>query len=154
MLKTLTTGLALTFLASSAMPALAAQDSAPVTPVITDGQDLFERFGGRPGLERIMDDFLVNLNADERTAPFFRGIDETRVKRMLVEQFCVILNGPCTYTGRSMSEAHRGMGVTEADFYALVENLQVAMSDNGVPFRAQNRLLAALAPQHRDIIAE
>ncbi|MGL1437501.1 hypothetical protein ACSTIH_23875, partial [Vibrio parahaemolyticus] len=59
---------------------------------------------------------------------------------------------PCTYDGRTMAEAHRGMMVHEGSFYALVEELQVAMNKRHIPFPAQNRLLAALAPMHHDII--
>ena len=36
--------------------------------------------------------------------------------------------------------------------HALAEDLQHAMDDQGVAFRAQNQLLALLAPMHRDII--
>jgi hemoglobin len=35
---------------------------------------------------------------------------------------------------------------------ALIENLQFAMDKEGVPFAAQNKLLAKLAPQQRDIV--
>jgi len=97
---------------------------------------------------------MINLLADARTRPFFENADQTRIKAMLVDQFCEILNGGCTYGGRDMVTAHRGMGVTERDFYALVEALQKAMSKHNVPFGSQNRLLAALAPQHRDIITK
>jgi hemoglobin len=73
---------------------------------------------------------------------------------MLVDQFCEILNGGCTYGGRDMVTAHQGMGVKESDFFALVEALQKSMSRHKVPFSSQNRLLAALAPQHRDIVTK
>ena len=36
-------------------------------------------------------------------------------------------------------------------FNALVEDLQIAMDKRGIPFRAQNRLLAKLAPMYREI---
>ena len=70
----------------------------------------------------------------------------------LVEQFCVVMNGPCTYSGRTMAESHKGMKVSEGAFYALVEELQISLNKAKVPFFAQNRLIAALAPMHRDII--
>ncbi|HEY7797305.1 MAG TPA: group 1 truncated hemoglobin [Hyphomonadaceae bacterium] len=126
----------------------------PDAPVITSGTKLFEDFGGKAGLVAIMDDFMINLLADARTRPFFESTDQARVKAQLVDQFCQILNGGCTYQGRSMTEAHRGMAVTESDFFALVEALQKAMDKHKVPFGSQNRLLAALAPQHRVIIAK
>jgi len=40
---------------------------------------------------------------------------------MLVDQICQATGGPCTYTGRSMPDALKGMHITEADFNALVK---------------------------------
>ena len=125
---------------------------APTTPVITDDGKLLADFGGKEGLTRIMDDFMVRLVANPRTRDFFAPADQDKIKRLLVEQMCVIMHGPCEYTGRSMAEAHAGMGVKEGGFYALVEEFQRSMSKFKVPFQSQNRLLSALAPMHRDMI--
>lgn len=125
---------------------------APTLPVITDDTNLFDDFGGREGLTRILDDVMVRWVANPRTRPFFESSAQERIKLQLVEQFCVIMKGPCTYSGRSMAEAHRGMNVNEGAFFALVEELQVTLNKMKVPFRSQNRLIAALAPMHRDII--
>ena len=56
------------------------------------------------------------------------------------------------YTGRDMRAVHAQMGVTKADMNALVENLQQAMREARVPFAAQNRLLAKLAPMSGDVV--
>lgn len=116
--------------------------------------DTFQAFGGVPGLTRVVNAFMEELLADPRTRPFFESVDQENLKRLLVEQFCAELQGGCTYTGRDMRTAHQGQGITMADFNALVEALQRAMDREGVPFRAQNRLLARLAPMHRDIIGQ
>ncbi len=126
--------------------------SAPTLPVITDDTNLFETFGGREGLTAIMDDVMPRWLQNPRTRPFFENSDQQRIKLQLVEQFCVIMKGPCEYSGRTMAEAHRGMNVNEGAFYALVEELQLTLNAKKVPFAAQNRLIAALAPMHRDII--
>jgi hemoglobin len=126
--------------------------SAPTLPVITDDTALFETFGGREGLTKIMDDVMPRWLQNPRTRPFFENSDQERIKLQLVEQFCVIMKGPCEYSGRTMAEAHRGMNVDEGAFYALVEELQRTLNAMDVPFAAQNRLIAALAPMHRDII--
>lgn len=125
---------------------------APTLPVITDDENLYEAFGGREGLVKIMDDFMDRLVVNPATKPFFENSDKERIKLQLVEQFCVIMDGPCTYSGRSMAEVHRGQNVSERAFYALVEEFQLSANKFNVPFRAQNRLIAALAPMHRDII--
>jgi hemoglobin len=109
-------------------------------------------FGGVPGLTAIMEDLDRNLMADERTRPFFENVDRTRIKAKLVEQFCALLGGDCVYRGANMKGVHRGLGITREDFNALIECLQDAMDKHDVPFRSQNKLLALLAPMHRDIV--
>lgn len=111
-----------------------------------------EAFGGVPGIERVVDRLIENIRADERIEGIFRASDWVRLHRTLSEQFCYLLNGPCDYTGRDMQSVHADHGITTAEFNALVENLQLAMDAEGVPFRAQNRLLARLAPMHRDVV--
>jgi hemoglobin len=51
-----------------------------------------------------------------------------------------------------MKQAHAGMDINKNNFNALVEVLQQAMEAQGIAFTAQNKLLAKLAPMHRDII--
>lgn len=113
---------------------------------------LYRSFGGQSGLVRLMDDFMIRLLADARMRPFFEDADQDALKKQLVLQFCEVSGGPCRRDGPTMKEAHDGMDITRGDFNALVEVLQDAMDAQGVPFAAQNRLLARLAPMHRDII--
>ncbi len=113
---------------------------------------LYRDFGGQPGLVRLMDDFMARLLAHERMRPFFKDADQDAVKKQLVLQFCEVTGGPCRRDGPTMKEAHDGMDITRGDFNTLVEVLQDAMDAQGIPFRVQNRLLAQLAPMHRDIV--
>jgi hemoglobin len=122
---------------------------APAHPEL---RPVLAEFGGVEGLAVLMDDFMQRLLADERTREFFEFSDQARVKRQLVEQFCVILGGDCVYSGRSMAESHEGLDIRRGEFNALVEILQDAMQAKGVPFAAQNKLLAKLAPMHREVV--
>lgn len=117
------------------------------------GTGLAEAFGGREGIRRIAVRTVELSEADPRIAEIFAAHDTVRLKRTLGEQFCYLLGAGCDYTGRDMRAAHGAMGVTKADMNALVENLQAAMREAGVPFAAQNRLLAKLAPMSGDVIA-
>ncbi len=125
---------------------LAQAQSAPA------GDALFKTFGEKPGLTRLVDDFMTRLLADGRTAPHFKDSKIPRVKEQLVEQFCQSIGGPCVYKGADMKSAHANLDINKRDFNALVELLQQAMDAQAIPFGAQNRLLASLAPMHRDVI--
>ncbi len=119
------------------------------TPMETN--EVFQDFGGKPGLVKIMDDFMINLVADPRTKPYFDNEKQTYIKAMLVEQMCELMNGGCTYPGRDMKSSHTGLKINRAAFNALVEDFQLAMDKHNVPFRSQNKLLAKLAPMYRMI---
>ena len=111
----------------------------------------YKAFGERARLTKLMEDFMVGLLADDRTKTFFVDSNHRRIKAQLVDQFCQVLDGPCEYKGLAMKESHESLGIKRFHFNALVEVLQVAMDKNSVPFRAQNKLLAKLAPMYRDI---
>lgn len=132
-------------LAFSLAAAVGAQ-TAPADPA------LFHVFGDKPGLVKLMDDFMLRLEADPRTGPHFKEANKERIKEQLVDQFCQVTGGPCTYKGADMKSAHANLDIGKRDFNALVEVLQQAMDAQGIPFRAQNQLLAQLAHMHRDII--
>lgn len=113
---------------------------------------LYHELGEQAGITRIVEGMLLNIAADPRIVRHFESIDIVRLRDKLVEQICVEAGGPCTYTGDSMEESHKGQHLTPSDFNALVENLQDAMSAQGVNMPAQNRLLARLAPMRAQII--
>ena len=116
------------------------------------GSAMARHFGGQDGIRRIAARTVDLSREDPRIAEIFAAHDMIRLKRTLFEQFFFILNAGCDYTGRDMAAAHNGMGVRKRDMNALVENLQQAMREQDVPFAAQNRFLAKLAPMSRDII--
>ena len=117
-----------------------------------EGERLAAAFGGQQGIRRIAERTVELSEADPRISDIFVAHDMVRLKRTLGEQFCYLLGAGCDYTGRDMRTAHDAMGLTKADLNALVENLQRAMREAGVPFAAQNRLLSKLAPMSRDVI--
>jgi hemoglobin len=145
---------------ATAAPAFA--EEQPVDPYVQSDanagatpfadQRLYKAFHGQAGIARIVDDMVARNVSDPRIADIFRATDLQRLRRTLKEQFCYILGGPCAYTGRDMKTTHKDQGIQNADFNALVENLQKAMDKEGVPFHAQNRFLAKLAPMQRDVV--
>lgn len=126
--------------------------TASSTAVARQADDLYKVFGEKAGLEALMEDFVKRLVEDPRTRPSFERADLANLKTKLVDQLCELAGGPCKYTGMDMKTAHAGMNVQKSDFNALVEVLQKSMDARRIPFPAQNRMLALLAPMYRDII--
>ncbi|WP_242098375.1 group 1 truncated hemoglobin [Sphingomonas sp. CROZ-RG-20F-R02-07] len=118
------------------------------------GPALWHAFHRKPGIDRIVDGTIDRSIGDPRITDIFKGQDVVRLRRTLKEQLCYILGGGCAYSGRTMHDAHANMGIQDADMAALVENLQAAMRTEHVPFGAQNRLLAKLAPMRRTVVKQ
>jgi hemoglobin len=115
---------------------------------------LYQRLGGKQAITAVVDDFVGNVARDRRINRFFAKTNIPRLKRLLVEQICAGSGGPCTYTGRSMKAAHRGLGIRNGDFNALVEDLVKSLNKFNVGPREQQELLALLGPMRGDIVAK
>lgn len=115
-------------------------------------KSLYTRLGGQTTIRAVVDDFVGNVAADKRINKFFARTDIPNLKRQLTNQICQGSGGPCKYTGRSMKDAHRGIGVSGANFGALVEDLQKSLTKFKVPAREQGELLAILGPMKKDIV--
>ena len=113
---------------------------------------VYQAFGQKAGIQALMEDFFVRLQADARTAPFFKDSNRANLVAQLTDQLCQEAGGPCVYKGAPMGPVHRDLDIGKEHFNALVEVLQQSMEAKGVPFRAQNAMLARLAPMHREII--
>ncbi|ONH55275.1 hemoglobin [Pseudomonas cedrina] len=113
---------------------------------------LYRDLGALPGITRIVEGMLLNIARDARIVERFRRVDIQRLRNKLIEQFCVEAGGPCTYTGDSMAESHKGQRVSRSDFNALVEDLIASMDKEGIAVPVQNRLIARLAAMRGEVI--
>ena len=123
------------------------------TPAFAD-DTLFTDMGGQPGIDKIVDLSMDAYLVDPRIKAIF---DQSNIERMRAEfkvQFCQVAGGPCAYAGHDMTAAHKGLHLSNADFNAVVEDLQGAMDKTGVGFATQNRFLARLAPMQHQVVTK
>ncbi len=113
---------------------------------------LYQRLGGKPAITAVVDQFVANVGADERINHRFATTDLQELKKHLVNQICEAAGGPCTYKGRTMKATHTGMGITNAEFDALVQDLVTALESLNVPVQEQQALLSLLGPMRKDIV--
>ena len=118
---------------------------------------LYKRLGGKTAITAVVNEFVGNCAADTRINGFFKATaaDPKRLaafKKNLVDQICAASGGPCKYKGKNMKDAHKGMGVKDGDFTALVEDLVKALDKFKVGEKEKNELLGALGPMKGDIV--
>ena len=121
-------------------------------PAFAEDDTLFTDMGGQPGIDRIVEASVDNYLADPRIKAIFDESNMERIRAEFKVQFCQVAGGPCAYKGHDMTAAHKGLHLTNADFNAVVEDLQAAMDKCGVSFAIQNRFLARLAPMQHQVV--
>lgn len=127
---------------------------AACQPTATRLQHSLDQFGGVAGLEQLSRALVERSADDPQIGHFFAEVDLVNLADRLAEHMCVELQGPCTYTGMPMPEAHFALDIRESDFNRMVELLQDVMDERGLPQSAQNTLLARLAETRHEVIRQ
>ena len=157
MIKRLSISMCLLAILGSAIFARTPTYSATTSTISTtqDKKSLYARLGGYDAIALVVDDFIMRLATDKRFEKFFTGFSEDSKKRLrqhILDQFCAAAGGPCVYTGREMRTAHKGLGITEADWDAAAKHLVAALDKYKVPEAEKNELLAFVVTQKKDIV--
>ncbi|WP_198937887.1 group 1 truncated hemoglobin [Pelomonas sp. KK5] len=116
------------------------------------GPTLYQRLGGAPVVQIVVDRTLERAAVDERTRRSFDGIKLGAVKESLAAQICSISGGGCRYEGETMAKAHKDSKIQPREFDAMVDMLRQELDRAGVDAGPKNELLKLLAPMKRDIV--
>jgi hemoglobin len=112
----------------------------------------YDAIGGGPAVSAVVNDFYERVLADPQLSPYFEGVDMARLKRHQVLLVSQVLGGPANYDGRSLDEAHEGLGIDHDDFARVAGHLTAAMSEAGVPEDIVMRAIAVVAATEPDIV--
>jgi hemoglobin len=123
------------------------EDAAP--------KSLYDRLGGKDGIASVVDVLLKNIAGDPELKKVFAKTTGPRLeafKTNLADQLCAATGGPCTYKGKDMKEAHKGLKITEKLWDKFVQRLTDALNELKVADAEQSELLALLAPMKDQIV--
>lgn len=120
---------------------------------------LYERLGGVYAIATVVDAFidrlLVNdvLNANPRIDEARHRVPRAGLKYRVTELVCQVTGGPCAYSGRSMKDAHAHLGITEAEWQAMLDDFRTTLDRFQVPSEEQGELLAIVESVKPQIVA-
>jgi hemoglobin len=106
---------------------------------------VYEAIGGRAALVAAVDDFYGRLLADPVLGPLFPGGVGPKHRAYVVTALGEALGGPERYRGPDIAGAHRGLGISDADFDRAAAHLAATLDELGVPGHLANRIVAVVA---------
>lgn len=133
---------------------------ALVMPAVANAQmhvkhdSLYKRLGGYDAIAAVTDGFVPKLVKDPMLAKYFVHSEDTlkHIRQMAVDLLCAVTGGPCVYVGRDMKTAHKGLGISAAEWDATVKHLATTLDEFKVPMKEKNELLALAATLKADIV--
>jgi hemoglobin len=142
--------LAVTMLALGACASTTTETAAPA-------DSLYRRLGGREGIAGVVDGFVANALADPRIGPAFKSLPAERVgplKTNIADFICENTGGPCSYGGRTMKEAHKGLRLTRDDFDACNAALVKALDSAKVAPGDKEQVMKLVQSLMPDIVGQ
>jgi hemoglobin len=122
---------------------------------------LYDRLGGEPAITKVVDDFVGMVASDPKVNFTRKGTpmewnasaeNVAMLKKHLVQFIATAAGGPQKYEGRDMKSAHKGMGISDAEFTAIAADLVAALDKNGVPQKEKDELMTVVAATKNDIV--
>jgi hemoglobin len=93
---------------------------------------LYDNLGGKPAIEKVVDELHKRILADGSLKPFFATTDMAKQRNHQVAFFSQIFDGPKEYKGRAMDKTHTGMSLQQPHFDAILKHLNESMAAAGV----------------------
>lgn len=118
-------------------------------------KSLYEKLGKKEGIAKVVDTLMKNVSADAKINKRFaklkgKALDD--FKQKVVDLICQSSGGDCTYSGKNMKDAHKGMKIKEDEWNAFLADLKAALDENNVAGDDQADLMALLGPMHDDMV--
>ena len=115
------------------------------TTTIAPAINLYEEIGGRPALRAAVDAFYGRVLADPELAWLFTVGVGVRHRAFVVTALGQALGGPERYWGPLLADAHRDLGITDAQFDRAAAHLSGALDELGVPRPLAGQVIAVVA---------
>ena len=72
---------------------------------------LYERLGGDPAIQGVVDKMYEGIFTDAELDDFFRKTDKEHQKKQQHDFLTTVTGGPDIYKGKNMLDAHKGRGI-------------------------------------------
>ena len=116
-------------------------------------QTLFDKYGGVPVVTEIVRDFYKRVMRRPNLRRYFVNVTlEAVIHHQIAFVSMVMGKTPHDYSGRSMREAHRGIGITTASFELAAELLSDTLVSAEVEQADIDAIMAKGASLRADIV--
>jgi len=105
-------------------------------------KSLYERIGGEPTIERLLDHFYHRVTHDSEIGHYFTHVPIGKLKVMQREFFSMVTDGPVTYSGRPLAHVHHPLAISRREFQRFTEHLVATLEEAGIGEQDRSEIIA------------
>ncbi|BBX97762.1 group I truncated hemoglobin [Mycobacterium lacus] len=119
---------------------------------------LYDRLGGVYNIAAVVDDLIdrvmtdARLNKNPAVDEAHHRVSPAGFKFLVTEMVCWAAGGPQRYSGRSMDDSHRHLGITEDEWTAFMDDLHQCLVKFRVPGSEAQALVEIVESTHDAIV--
>jgi hemoglobin len=113
---------------------------------------IYERLGGEKAIDSAVYICYEKVLPGQRIKHRFAKTDMDRRRNHQKRFLTTALGGPSNYSGKAMRAAHKHPNLTEADFYAVSENLIATLNDLKVPGVLIDQTMTVVGSVKNDVL--
>ena len=118
----------------------------------TPAPTLYERLGGAPAIEAVVDELYRRILDDPELVPFFTRVNLRSQKGRMLAFVAMVTGGPNEYRGRDMKTAHQRHAIENRHFDLVAGHLVGALEWAGADPVAADDLVSAVAGLRADVV--
>lgn len=115
-------------------------------------QEIYRELGGVDGVRTAVAMLYRRIQQDDELAPWFSGVDFERLQAHQRAFLAAAFGGPTAFGGRTLSDAHAGLEVTDHGFERVVTTLLTALADLGIAPAAVDAVAVRLRDLRSSIV--
>ena len=120
---------------------------------VSESSSLYQSVGGAPAVTEAVERFYRRLLDDPRVSAYFTEVDLPRLKRHQVLLLSQVLGGPAQYDGRTLKDAHAGLGITTEQYAVVGEHLIAVLTELQAPAEVVAGVQGVLVDVQPDVVA-
>ena len=113
---------------------------------------LYERLGGAPAIEAVVDELYRRILSDAELAPFFNRVNLRSQKGRMRAFVTMVAGGPNEYHGRDMKTAHQRHAIEDRHFDLVAGYLVGTLEWAGADRDAADELVTMVAGLRGDVV--
>ncbi len=107
-------------------------------------ESLYSRLGGEKKIREVVTTIFENHLANKAINKRYAESDRDKVIATVTAFVCAGTGGPQAYTGKDMLAAHKGMNISEAEYMAVLDDMEAAFDQHklGAKEKAEMMMIA------------